>query len=339
VRRLLSHSAGLSIDGFPGYAPGQPLPTLPQILDGQKPANTGAVRPTAWPGLQYRYSGGGYEVLELLMTDVTGQRLPELVKQRVLDPIGMQASTYDRGAADGDYANGYKGDGRPVAGGAFVYPELAAAGLWTTPTDIARLGAALQQALRGGAMSPVVSQATASLMLSEQMKPGGLGFQLRDGATRWFLHSGMNEGFQSFALFNTAGDGVVVMTNADTGLILAYEIIATLARAYGWTDYLPEERPSITLTADALREYAGTYPTERFGTIVVEARDDRLIVRTESRPPIEFFPESSRLFFPETHGLKAKFNRGWFGGVSSISFGRLVVAKGSNAPPAPARTN
>lgn len=328
LRRALSHAAGLSVEGFPGYQRGGPLPSLRDTLEGRAPANNPPVRSELWPGLQYRYSGGAYQVVEALVADVTRKPFADVVGELVLERAGMTSSTYAGPPRDGDHgwAAGHKGDGSTLPGGSFVYPELAAAGLWATPTDIARLGIELQRALAGRS-TRLVTQATAAEMLSEQMKPAGLGFELRDGAARWFLHSGVNAGFQSLALFDTTGDGVVVMTNSDAGMILAHEIVATLAGTYGWTDYLPEVRPSVVLTADQLREYAGTYPTTRFGTIVVEARHDRLVVRTESRPPVEFFPESPRLFFPETPGFKARFERGWLGGIRSIAFGRLVVPK------------
>lgn len=328
LRALLSHAAGLSVEGFPGYPRGQPLPSLRDTLEGQAPASNPPVRSELWPGLQYRYSGGGYQVVQALVTDATGRPFPDLVREYVFDRAAMTSSMYagPPDASDVGWAAGHKGDGTRLPGSVYVYPELAAAGLWTTPADIARVGIELQQALAGRS-TRLVTRATAVEMLADQMKPAGLGFELREGARRWFLHSGVNAGFQSLALFDTIGDGVVVMTNSDTGLILAHEIVATLAGAYGWIDYLPEVRPSIAMSAEDLQEYAGTYPTTRFGTIVVEARDDRLVVRTESRPPIEFFPETPRLFFAETHGLKARFDRGWFSSVRSIAFGRLVVAK------------
>jgi CubicO group peptidase (beta-lactamase class C family) len=327
LRRLLSHSAGLTVDGFPGYPSDKPQPTLRQILDGQPPANTKAVRLELEPGLQYRYSGGGYEVVHLLIGDLTGSRFEDVVRERILQPLEMANSTYDlSGGTPRDLATGYTGEGKPLEGGHYVYPELAAAGLWTTPSDFARFGAELQRA-RQGRSSRMLSRDIVVEMLSEQMKPAGLGFELHEGAAKWFFHTGMNAGFQSLALFNEGGDGIVVMTNSDTGMILARELVATIARAYGWNDYYPEERPTASTTAEKLKEYAGSYSAGRFGTIVVEARNDRLLIGTQSRPSIEFFPESDLMFFPETPGYKAKFRRNFLGNVSAISFGKMVAPK------------
>ena len=327
LRRLLSHSAGLNVEGFPGYPSNAPQPNLRQILEGQSPANTPPVRLQFEPGLQYHYSGAGYEVVQLLINDLTGSRFEDVVQEKVLQPLEMADSTYDpTSGPPHDLAIGYTGEGKPIEGGHYVYPELAAAGLWTTAADFARFGAELQRA-REGRSTRVLSRDTVTEMLSEQMKPSGLGFELHDGAAKWFLHTGMNLGFQSLALFNDRGDGVVVMTNSDTGMILAREVVATIARAYGWNDYYPQERPSVSITAEELKEYAGSYSAGRFGTIVVQARNDRLLIGTESRPSIEFFPESDLMFFPETPGYKARFRRNFLGRVNAISFGKLVAPK------------
>ena len=339
LRRLLSHSGGLSVEGFPGYADGHPLPELLQILEGQPPANNPAVRSELWPGLQYKYSGGGYEVVELLITEKTGRPFPEVVSKYVLHPARMKDSgyAYPRGPMTASAGTGYDGEGKPIAGRYYHYPELAAAGLWTTAGDYARFGLELQKSLNGrtGALLP---QALVREMLTEQTKPGGLGFVLRSGERHWFLHTGMNAGFQSIALFSEDGDGAVILTNSDTGTILADEIVATLASAYGWREFLPEQRPAVSLSASALKQYEGSYPTTRFGTIYVEALSDRLRIRSQSRPAVEFFPESASMFFPETPGLKARFMRGWFGGVNAIGFGKMAVRRAGNLPQQTAAT-
>jgi CubicO group peptidase (beta-lactamase class C family) len=142
LRRILSHSAGLTVHGFPGYAVDQPLPTLTQILNGEKPANTPPVRVDFVPGTRWRYSGGAVLIEQQLMIDVTGKPFPQLMREIVFSKIGMNDSTYEQPlpraraatAATGTYANG-----KAVAGRWHVYPEMAAAGLWTTPSDLAKL--------------------------------------------------------------------------------------------------------------------------------------------------------------------------------------------------------
>ena len=141
LRLILNHAAGLTVHGFPGYAPGAPVPTMPQLLSGEKPANTAAVRADIVPGSRWRYSGGGTTVMQLLMTDVTGEPFPSLMKRLVLDPIGMTLSTYEQplpASRAQSAATGYRSNGTPIAGRFHTYPEMAAAGLWTTPSDLAR---------------------------------------------------------------------------------------------------------------------------------------------------------------------------------------------------------
>src|SRR5580700_4412706 len=119
LRRLMSHTGGLTVHGFPGYDVDAPLPTLVQVLNGEKPANTAPVRVDFIPGTKFRYSGGGVTVEQLLMMDVSGKPFPVLLREAVLDKIGMADSSYEqplpptRAAAT---ARGTYGDGKSVHG-------------------------------------------------------------------------------------------------------------------------------------------------------------------------------------------------------------------------------
>nr|MCU0649994.1 beta-lactamase family protein [Gemmatimonadaceae bacterium] len=140
LRRIASHSAGFGVHGFPGYAQGAAVPTIPQILDGVKPANTAAVRVEAVPGTAFSYSGGGITIEQLVMTDVTGESFPALMRRLVLAPLGMRNSLYEQPLPDSlasRAATGHRPDGTMVQGRWHTYPEMAAAGLWTTPSDLA----------------------------------------------------------------------------------------------------------------------------------------------------------------------------------------------------------
>lgn len=158
LRELLSHAAGLTVHGFPGYAAGAAVPTLVQILDGVTPANTAPIRLEAVPGSRWKYSGGGYMVMQQLLLDVSQQPFPELLRDTVLAPIGMTHSTYEQPLPVElrvQAATPYKADGAPIEGGFHTYPEMAAAGLWTTPTDLARCAIEVQ---RCAAMPTTCSQ-------------------------------------------------------------------------------------------------------------------------------------------------------------------------------------
>src|SRR5262245_5289427 len=152
LRGALTHSAGLTVHGFPGYAADAKLPSVTQILDGTPPANTQAIRVDMLPGSQWRYSGGGYVLSQQVLADVTGVPLPKLLRDTVLAPLGMTLSTYEQplpAARLAEVAMPHNGEGQPLPEGPHVYPELAAAGLWTTPSDLARYALGVQAALAG----------------------------------------------------------------------------------------------------------------------------------------------------------------------------------------------
>ncbi|HEY3458827.1 MAG TPA: serine hydrolase domain-containing protein [Bryobacteraceae bacterium] len=148
LREILSHSAGLTVHGFPGYAAGDPLPTLVQILNGEKPANTPPIRVDIVPGSIWRYSGGGYTIMQLAMTDVSGKAFPAIMRDTVLSKASMRSSTYENplpARLSELAATGYRRDGTRVPGRYHTYPEMAAAGLWTTASDLARFGIEIQK--------------------------------------------------------------------------------------------------------------------------------------------------------------------------------------------------
>src|SRR5438477_5368770 len=140
----------MTVHGFPGYASDAALPTLVQVLNGEKPANTPAITVDTIPGTNWRYSGGGFVVTQLLLQDVTGLAFPTLMRDMVLAPIGMTHSTYEQPLPPGrmgEAAMPYRANGQAVPGGPHIYPEMAAAGLWTTPSDLARYAIDVQKSL------------------------------------------------------------------------------------------------------------------------------------------------------------------------------------------------
>lgn len=188
LRRLLSHSAGFGVSGFEGYDLTLPVPTLLQVLDGLPPANSAAVRVETAPGSAWRYSGGGFTVVQQLLEDIRGQDFASLMQAAVLSPAGMTRSSFK---VPSEHAVGHQ-QGQPIAGGFRRHPELAAAGLWTTPSDLARFSMAMPQLL-----TPAMLKAA----LTPQFDQSGLGFVL-DPATGRFGHDGSNRGFESRWLAN-----------------------------------------------------------------------------------------------------------------------------------------
>jgi CubicO group peptidase (beta-lactamase class C family) len=268
LRRLLSHTAGLNVHGFPGYDVAGPVPSLTQVLDGASPTNTAPIRVDTTPGAIWRYSGGGFTVMQQLVIDVTGETFPQFMQRAVLDPIGMTNSTFEQplpSARAALTASGYYTDGTPVRGRWHVYPEMAAAGLWTTPTDLARFAIEIQKTL-GGRGSGVVSQATARQYVTEQKNGYGLGVGVRGtGATLRFSHGGRDEGFDAFlAAGAESGDGVVIMMNANDNSPLQPRIRDYVERLWSFAG-VPPTRPAPAATVAAridpsrLAAYAGYY--------------------------------------------------------------------------------
>ncbi len=244
LRGLLTHRAGLTVWGFPGYGPDEGAPDGPGVLDGR--GNTDPVRVYKAPGESWRYSGGGYTVMQQLVADVHGAPFATVMQEEVLDPIGMSRSTYEQPIPpdrQDDIATGYRVDGERVPGGWHTYPEQAAAGLWTTPSELALYAREMQRAWRGES-DLVLGEALAREMLTPDADDWGLGPAISEDGER-FRHGGSNQGFRcTFAAYIEGDDGVFVMTNSDSGGELAAEIAITVADAYGWSGPRPEERES-----------------------------------------------------------------------------------------------
>ena len=208
LRHLLSHTAGLTVPGFPGYSVGAAVPSVPDLLSGRGGSATPAVESFAVPGTVSQYSGGGSTIVQQLVCDVTGRPFAEVMHELVLGPFGMVDSAYEQPLAPARQrraAVAYDDHARPVPGGFHVYPELQAAGLWTTAVDLARWLIGVQQILRGDRSGPISTE-TARLMVTPVLADGafGLGPELGGvGALRRFGHSGRNEGF------NSQADGLV----------------------------------------------------------------------------------------------------------------------------------
>jgi CubicO group peptidase (beta-lactamase class C family) len=239
-RALLSHTSGLGDGfGFPGYHPSAPRPTVVEILNGSKPSNVGAVLMERPPFTAFKYSGGGVTVMQLAMMDTFREPYPDLLERLVLGPIGMRDSAYEQPLSserDKHAARAHSGGGRAMDTKWHVYPELAAAGLWTTPTDLAKFAIEIQKTALGRS-SKVLTQASVREMLS----PVGVGDYAvglavtKMGQGWYFGHGGSNWGFQcDLIAHRLKGYGVAIMTNSDSGRPVIDEIRSRVAAAYGW---------------------------------------------------------------------------------------------------------
>jgi CubicO group peptidase (beta-lactamase class C family) len=241
LRRLMSHTAGTTVHGFRGYRYTESVPTTIQILKGQPPANSAPIVVDFVPGSEWRYSGGGYVVMELAVRDVTGTTFPNFIREKVLEPIGMENSTFEQPLPDSLFdsaASGYYANGTAVPGRHHIYPETAAAALWTTPTDLARFLIEVQLSLRGES-NRVLSRENTEGLLTEVMNGYALGFaRWSDRTQPYFGHGGANDGFRSTMVAHLSqGYGVVVMTNSDNGSDLAEAVVRVVGRREGWPGY------------------------------------------------------------------------------------------------------
>jgi CubicO group peptidase (beta-lactamase class C family) len=325
LEELLSHTAGLTVHGFPGYAAGAPLPTVPQVLDGAAPANTAPVRVDLDPGTQNRYSGGGYTVAQLAMTDVTGQAFPALMQRLVLGPLAMKESTFDQplpSSLVSSAAAGYYADGKPVQGKRHVYPEMAAAGLWTTPSDLARFAIGIQKMLAGG-RGPL-TKAMAENMVKPRREDYALGLGIRDeGETKYFEHGGSDEGFQAQLTASEArGYGAVIMTNSDKGYLLMPEILRSIAAAYYWEGYQIEAIPLARLSPDELAIYAGKYRLDPDTMLVVSPSGSGLQVKVALGEAFTLVPVSKQAFVRRDAETRYTFGRRADGGAQLTVSGK-----------------
>jgi CubicO group peptidase (beta-lactamase class C family) len=258
LRRLVSHSAGLTVHGFPGYAVNEPVPALVQIFNGEKPANTAPIRVDFVPGTKMRYSGGGVTIEQQLVMDVTGKPFPQFMHETVLAKIGMNESSYEQPlppARAAFTATGTYLDGGSVKGRWHIYPEMAAAGLWTTPTDLAKFAIEIALSKQGKA-NHVLSQKMTQEMLSPQIEAEGggghvgLAFFLDDKTPGEFGHNGADEGFQADLTMNSeTGRGIVIMGNSDMFFFVAPYVENAIRKSRGWkvTDEPQSANGAITL--------------------------------------------------------------------------------------------
>jgi CubicO group peptidase (beta-lactamase class C family) len=320
---LLSHTAGVSVPGFPGYRTDADVPTLRQVLDGAAPANTQAIRVVSQPGERWAYSGGGYEIVQQLIEDVSGERYDSWMSARVFTPLDMMHSGYEQrlGPGQGDHALAHGADGAPIENGPYIYPEQAAAGLWSTPSDLALALVSIQRALAGERGAD--AQALARRMLTE-VKPGrAMGFDVggAEGA-RWFSKSGDTEGFGAFVVAYENGDGVAVMANGQSGSALAKDIVRAIAAAYGWRDFGSRERVAIALDAPAMARLAGRY-RYRAGEFTVHYENGALAISSPGDEPDAAYAASADEIFTLSEDASFVFDAS----PGPAQAGRIVIGR------------
>jgi CubicO group peptidase (beta-lactamase class C family) len=319
LRMLLSHSAGVNVHGFPGYSQSSPLPSLIQVLKGEKPANTPAIMVDTLPGLQFRYSGGGFCILQQLIEDITSKPFWQAAQERVLEPAGMAESTYQLLMPEAQrvaIAVGHRSDGQPLQGGWHTYPESAAAGLWTTAVDLAKLIVEIEAALQGK-REKIISQAMMKEMLSPQVRVRGIGLTGWQGLSLfltgekndWYYgHGGSNEGYRSQMIVRKGtGQAAVIMTNSDQGDAITEGWMDTIALEYGWSGYAWHPPAPVRIKHDQLSKFTGKYQLKNRLILRVSEEHGRLTLSTEQQAGLAMSPRSRNRFFLTQINAEVRF--------------------------------
>ena len=306
LRRMLNHTAGLTVWGFPGYERGDTIPSIPEILDGK--GNTDSVRVYKEPGESWRYSGGGYTIMQQMITDMEQQPFPEILQKNVLNPLGMTSSTYENPLPEKYHAiaaAGYLEDGTQVKGKWHIYPEMAAAGLWSTPSELVLWGKEIQHILKTQ-VDGVLQAKTVNEMLIPSDDDQGLGPYVLDLT---FGHGGADEGFRAELLvWKETANAVVIMTNSDNGSTIIREILHSIVKEYDLPDYTPTKRVFKEQSQEELARFIGKYDFPKYGQMSIKVKDDGLEFSGDLAPnPVFIWPESDTGFFSTTSGQRLEF--------------------------------
>ncbi len=330
LRRILSHTAGLTVWGFPGYDKGDEIPSVVDVLDGK--GNTDPVRVFRQPGEAWQYSGGGYTIMQLAIEDTEDIDFAQSMKENVLDRMRMPGSTYENPfpvALHGIAATGYRANGDEVEGKWPIYPEMAAAGLWTTPSELIQYGIEIQSILQSG-RDGVLSYKTVSEMLDAESDTHGLGPSIQDHT---FGHGGADEGFraQLFA-WKDQPYAAVVMVNSDNGKIIR-ELLLSVANEYGLPGIEPVVREIIELEQESLNKFVGQYELEQVGVFDISVDGNRLkLSGVDFDDTGWLYPQSDQVFFGSETGSLLTFDVQDGVAVGFESQGARAVRLGDSSP-------
>ena len=315
-RHILNHTGGLNVDGFAGYQVGEPIPTAANLLAGK--GNSESLRRIEPVGTRYRYSGGGSTMLQVALSDLTGQEFNDIVSENVLNPLGMTRSTYEQPLSEDSWPNhsaAHDHSGRRITGGFHVYPEQFPAGLWTTPSDLARFVLEMQR-VAGGKDGQVLNSEWGQQMLTPVFGRAGLGLFIAEfGGERWFQHSGSNQGFKcDFRASFSGGNGVIVMTNGEMGFEICRDVIRAVSKVYGWPGMTGEPLDEIAVPHDQLEKYAGHYAFSPDEVAFITMVGNRLMVQQLPYPRMPLVPLGDHRF--QILGTEFHID---FGGTESLS--------------------
>jgi CubicO group peptidase (beta-lactamase class C family) len=293
LRNLLSHTAGVTVHGFPGYSPEAEIPTLVQILNGETPANTGKIYVDLEPNTQFRYSGGGYTIVQQALIDQLQKPFEEIMHELVLEPLGMTNSFYSKSPLNEQQAAnataGHKSDGSQVPHKRHLYPEMAAAGLWTTAEDLAKFAIEVQKCLKGES-NKILTREFMEMMITPVLS-GEYNLGLRNekiGREMLLGHSGGNEGYSCNMTFHKEnGFGVIFMSNSDNGYKIKMPIFRSAAATYGFQNILLPDYEIAQLSVEVMGAFEGSFKIQADKTLKIFQHNGKLHYKTIFNEPIQ----------------------------------------------------
>ncbi len=306
LRRLLNHSAGLTVHGFPGYSTNDTIPSVVDILNGK--GNTDPVRVFREPGEKVGYSGGGYTIMQLMITDIEKKNFAEILQEEVLNPLGMLSSTYENPLPKTYHniaAAGYKADGSQVPGKWHTYPEMAAAGLWTTPSQLLQWAKTIQETFQIQ-KDGFLKTHTVNEMIQDYGNNQGMGPYVVE---HLFGHGGSDEGFVSdLRIWKEHPISVAIMVNSDNGNDIIQEVFLSIAKEYNLPGIYHRSRIYKKQSRELRARYEGVYQFSEDAKSKVIIKDNGLEF-TEGlvKNPILLLPETDTLFFSAKSGLYFEF--------------------------------
>lgn len=305
---LLSHSAGFYPWTSAGYPRTSAVPELAQILRGEEPAQNYFSFRGFDSQAGVRFSDFNYVLLEKYLEDKTGRKIGELAREEIFTPLGLKNTFFGLPVSE-EIASGHLREGPEVEGSFYKYPEQAARGLWSTPSDYLKFVIDLMDSARTGKKG-ILAAELARQMLSPQARQVGYGFRLEGEHEKFKIYmKGKTYGYRSAVLIYPAlGQGVVVMTNSENGGVLIDEILRGLSAIYDWPDFKPEEKTLFRLDPSIYQQYCGRYQVNDNYFLDISYEDYYLIVHPTGQSPTKFYVETQTIFFSFDPFIRIKFN-------------------------------
>lgn len=321
-RHLMSHSAGLISLTLAGYPFGKSMPTVLDVLQGQRPSDSPGVYVYNTPGIEVEYSELGYAVLHQLLEDMEGKPFHEIMYETVLKPLKMNQSTFEIPLPDimrTKTVVGHNRQGEPVEEGWFYYPVAAASGLWSTPSDLCLFAIDVMRTAIGQSQT-IVSPESARIVLTPQLGNQGLGFEVYDaGENLYFSQRGSTEGYECcMVAYPSRGQGAVIMANSDNGAYLIDEILRSVSDAYKWPHFIPEIKTYYRLDPSVYAQYIGKYEVRPDYILTVKHEDYYLVIQPTGQAPTKFFVESQSTFFSVDPYIQIQFITDEMGRVTGL---------------------